>query len=126
MGHARWGPHGQPWTLSNVRACQFSLYSYCVCSRRVWDPPKQVLCPGDNLRKGPVREQVEYFLPPHAASVSPEAMDLLQQILVEDPVKRRGLKEIQGHPWWAAHQLCLPEHNWSGCPALMPPAPRLQ
>ena len=43
--------------------------------------------------------QVEYFLPPHAASVSPEAMDLLQQILVEDPVKRRGLKEIQNHPW---------------------------
>ena len=45
--------------------------------------------------------QVEYFLPPHAANVSPEAMDLLQQILVEDPVKRRGLKEIQSHPWYA-------------------------
>ena len=43
--------------------------------------------------------QVDYKLPEHASSVSPEAMDLLQHILVEDPAKRYGLQDMQKHPW---------------------------
>ena len=42
--------------------------------------------------------QVEYKLPAHA-SASPEAMDLLQHILVEDPTHRYSLQDMQNHPW---------------------------
>lgn len=42
---------------------------------------------------------MEYRLPAHAASVSPEALDLLQHVLVEDPAKRYSLKDMQAHPW---------------------------
>ncbi|CAL5220740.1 g2799 [Coccomyxa viridis] len=44
--------------------------------------------------------KVEYKLPAHASSVSPEAMDLLQHVLVEDPTKRYCLQEMQNHPWF--------------------------
>ena len=43
--------------------------------------------------------QVDYKLPAHASLVSPEAMDLLQHILVEDPTKRYCLQDMQNHPW---------------------------
>ena len=48
---------------------------------------------------GLICTQVEYKLPPHASSVSPEAMDLLQHILVDDPAKRFSLQDMQNHPW---------------------------
>ncbi|CAL8472199.1 g11741 [Coccomyxa elongata] len=44
--------------------------------------------------------KVQYRLPSHASSTSPEALDLLQHILVEDPAKRYSLQDMQAHPWF--------------------------
>ena len=41
---------------------------------------------------------MEYRLPAHA-SASPEALDLLQHILVEEPARRYSLTDVQAHPW---------------------------
>ncbi|KAJ3364197.1 hypothetical protein GGF31_000581 [Allomyces arbusculus] len=41
-----------------------------------------------------------YVFPAHAASVSPEARDLMAQLLVRDPATRPGLKEVMAHPWF--------------------------
>ncbi|KAK9816390.1 hypothetical protein WJX74_003249 [Apatococcus lobatus] len=43
--------------------------------------------------------KVEYDFPPHV-KVSRECRDLLHRILVPDPNKRVGIKEIQRHPWY--------------------------
>ncbi|KNE58959.1 AGC/NDR protein kinase, variant [Allomyces macrogynus ATCC 38327] len=41
-----------------------------------------------------------YVFPAHAAAVSPEARDLMAQLLVRDPATRPGLKEAMAHPWF--------------------------
>lgn len=53
-------------------------------------------------------EQVEYRLPEHASNTSPEALDLLQHILVEDPARRYSLGDMQKHPWSAPALINIP------------------
>ena len=50
---------------------------------------------------------MEYRLPSHASSVSPEALDLLQHILVENPAHRYSLTDVQAHPWCGIVELML-------------------
>lgn len=48
--------------------------------------------------------------------VSPLARDLLRRIIVPDPAKRIGMKEIKNHPWLAPHAslLSVTQPEWDG------------
>lgn len=65
----------------------------------VGNPPWDLPCVNIRYELIAKQEQLERLLHSWNRPVGPEAADLLQRMLREDPHERLSLKEIQDHPW---------------------------
>lgn len=62
-------------------------------------PPWEFARPEDPRYKMITRGKLAKMLTSWQRSISPEAADLLQKMLMEDPRERLSLMEIKDHPW---------------------------
>merc|ERR1711935_1214225 len=81
-------------------------------------PPWEFARPEDPRYKMVAKGKLAKMLDSWQRSVSPEATDLLQRMLMEDPRHRLSLMEIRDHPWVieTAESAELPMDNegWRG------------